>query len=176
MRPRGRTLVPLLAVVLLTSCGSSQQAGPVLTGYGATRTDFAKGKEAAPGEKDDCCFLPKQADGSFRYLDAAYDKQSDDRVLTYAMSFVPRIGIAKAQKVVLDQLPRDAKLVVTANRRECKSMEYKSTLLQGVVNGAPSDVSVAFYSSPVRGRPFDGVHVTEIRFAAQMPSDHPIPC
>jgi hypothetical protein len=172
------TLLASLSVALATSCGSSsssESTGPKLTGYGATKDDFAEGKEPDKDKADDCCFLPEQADGSDRWYAVMYDE--NDRVYTYGMSFVPTIVIAGAQNVILGELPSDAKLVFTVKRRTCKMMEYRSRLVRQAFRGSggPWDILVALYSSQTTA-PYNDLVITDISFSNVKAGNHSVGC
>ncbi len=166
-------LLASLTVALSTSCGGSPESEPKLTGYGATKEDFAKGKKVDTDKKDDCCFLPKQADGSDRYYLVMYDES--DRVYTYSLSFVPPIVFAGAQNVIIRELPPDAKLAFTVNRRDCKMMQYRSTLIRQAFPDGPWDILVALYSSQTAG-PYDDLAITDITFVNNRPGGRSIQC
>jgi hypothetical protein len=171
------TLAAGLMLAVAASCGNSSESepeGPNLSGYGATRDDFDEGKDPAPGE-DDCCFLPEQSDGSYRWYVVMYDE--NDRVFSYSMSFVPTIVLAGAQNVILGELPDDAKLVFTVTRRLCKMMHYRSAQVRQAFEGTggPWDILVVLYSSKTGG-PFHPLKVTDISFGNVKPGDHSIQC
>lgn len=176
------TLVAILALAAAAAaaagCGGSSDAeeGPQLTGYGATREDFAEGKELDTDHPDDCCFLPKQADGSSRYNNVLYD--DNDRVFAYSMSFAPTIVIAGAQNVILGELPDDAKLVFKATRKGCEVRHYQSASIRQVFppGGGPWDILVSLYSSFEATPAFDGINVTEINFSNVKAGDQQVEC
>jgi len=172
------TLLAGLAVAVSTACGSSstsEATGAHLTGYGATKDEFAKGKTPDKDKEDDCCFLPKQADGSDRWYAVMYDE--NDRVYTYGMSFVPTIVIAGAQNVIIGELPPDAKLVATLKRRTCKIMEYRSATIRQVFDetGGPWDILVSLTSSETIA-PYTDFKITDISFSNVKAGDHSVQC
>jgi hypothetical protein len=147
MRRVAVVLLASVAVAIPTSCGGSSDSAsseePPLTGIGATKDDFAKGKEPVPGPKEGCCFGPDQVGPWDRYYAVEYDEK--DRVITYSMAFVPTIGFEGAQNVILGELPPDAKLVATAKSFLCRVMQYRSAQYRHQT-GRPRNIDVWLYS------------------------------
>src|SRR6188508_2236934 len=136
-------LLVSLSFALAAGCGGSSESaadGPTLTGYGATREDFAEGKRPDPARPGGCCFLPKQDDGTDRYNAVTYD--DDDRVVAYSMAFGPPIRIGDAENVIARELPRDATRVWTIPKRDCKLVQYRSALIRETLSDGPWDVLV----------------------------------
>jgi hypothetical protein len=144
-------LLASVAVVIPTGCGGSSDSAssgePPLTGIGATRDDFAKGKEPIPGPQVGCCFGPDQPGPWERYYGVEYDEK--DRVISYGMSFTPTIRVADAQNVILGELPPDAKLVATAKSVDCTAMQYRSAQYRHQT-GRPRNIDVWLYNGDDR--------------------------
>jgi hypothetical protein len=161
------TLIASMAVVIPTSCGESssesESEGPTLTGIGATKEDFAEGKEPNTDRQEGCCFGPTQEDGSDRYYAVEYDEK--DRVIAYSMSFAPTIVFAGAQNVIIGELPPDAKLVKTVDRQRCKTMQYSSAQYRQVTagTGGPWNIDVGLYSGPGE-TPYSDLRIYDIIF------------
>ena len=79
------------------------------------------------------------------------------------MAFAPTIVFAGAQNVILGELPPDAKLVATANKRRCKTMQYRSAQYRQVTEGTggPWNIDVALYSGPGE-TPYSDLRINDI--------------
>jgi hypothetical protein len=144
-----------------------------LTGYGATREDFAEGKRADPTRPDGCCFLPKQNDGTDRYNSVKYD--DDDRVVSYSMAFGPAIRIGDAEDVIAGELPRDATRVWTIPKRNCKLVQYRSALIRETLADGPWDVLVTLYTAD-GAQPYDDLSISDIDFVNNEPGNRAVDC
>jgi hypothetical protein len=155
--PRIQRLAPfacgtlLAAVIALPSAAATHEASKQasrLTGFGATRRDWAAHHVADPNPKlvRGCCFLPKQKDGYDRYYSVEYD---NGRVVSYGMDFLPRVRASTARLLMKDELPPDAHVVARAKRGTCEQIEYRSPTLKKVL-GSPK-VGVEFSSDQVGG-------------------------
>jgi hypothetical protein len=160
--PRIRRLSPfacgtvLAAVIALPSAAATLEASTQasrLTGFGATRQDWAAHHVADPNPKlvRGCCFLPRQKDGYDRYYDVGYDK---GRVVAYGMDFLPRVRASIARLLMKEELPPDTRVVAHAKRGTCELIEYRSPTLKKLL-GSPK-VGVEFSSDQVNG-PYQNV-------------------
>lgn len=90
------------------------------------------------------------------------------------MSFAPTIVLAGAQNVILGELPPDAKLAFTVNRRDCKMLQYRSALVRKALQGR-WDVLVALYSGDT-AKPYNDLAISDILFSNNTPGDRSIQC
>jgi hypothetical protein len=165
-----------LTFALPAGCGGSADSvadGPTLTGYGATREDFAEGKRPDPARPDGCCFLPKQNDGTDRYNAVRYDK--DDRVIGYGMAFGPTVRLADAENVITGELPPDATRVWTIAKRDCKLVQYRSALIRETLSDGPWDVLVKLYTADGT-KPYDDLSISDIDFVNNEPGNRAVEC
>ena len=165
-----------LSFALSTGCGGSSESaaeGRTLTGYGATRDDFAEGKRPDPARPDGCCFLPKQDDGTDRYNAVRYD--GDDRVIAYSMAFGPSIRLADAENVITGELPSDATRVWTIPKRDCKLVQYRSARIRETLSDGPWDILVALYTADGT-KPYDDLSVSDIDFVNNEPRNRSVEC
>ena len=176
MKQAAAALMVSLSFALPAGCGGSSDSGtegPTLTGYGATRDDFAAGKRPDPARPDGCCFLPKQDDGTDRYNSVRYDE--DDRVVSYNMAFGPTIRIGDAENVIARELPRDATRVWTIPKRDCKLVQYRSALIRETLADGPWDVLVTLYTAD-GAQPYDDLSISDIDFVNNEPGNRAVDC
>jgi hypothetical protein len=142
----------LLAALIVLPGGSpaydSSTQVSRLTGFGATRRDWAAHHVADPNPKlvRGCCFLPKQKDGYDRYYNVTYSK---GRVDSYGMDFLPRVRASTARLLMKEELPPDARVVARAKKGTCEQIEYRSATLMKLL-GSPI-VGVELSSDQVGG-------------------------
>lgn len=166
---------------LPTPAPSGPSVSTVLTGYGALKADWDAHHQVDPASSDGSAFLPRNSDGSDRYVGVSYDTYG--RVSMYQMYWdEPGISMGAARTLLLADLPRDAHVSFDLVKDTCEQIEYLSTTLGSIeakhANGGIAGGVMVEFSSMINYsyNTFDKNQVTNVIVEAAQPGDQSLDC